>query len=407
LFFRFIDRISKLKLFYKQISIPAAKNLKITMAKAVGENLLRKSRILVAPLDWGLGHATRCIPVVKELLARDCDVWLAGEGLQEALLRAEFPQLPFLPLTGYRVAYSNSGSGLLWKMLRQLPKITSAIRNEHAWLRKMVTTHKIDGVISDNRFGLYHASVPSVFITHQLNIRTGLGKRSEKVIRQWNYKQINRFTECWIPDVEGETNLAGELSHPLVRPTSVTKYIGLLSRFETNANTALTKDNLIEKAHLLFILSGPEPQRSILENKIVNEVSHYAGTSVIVRGLPTSFSVIPSTGMIKFYNHLPAIDLSEEIKKADWVISRSGYSTIMDLVKLGKKSILIPTPGQTEQEYLAFHLREKHIAFTVDQNKFFLEAIIEEASKFNYKVTSVPAESQLKRVLQDFVSKLI
>jgi UDP-N-acetylglucosamine transferase subunit ALG13 len=376
------------------------------MAKAVGENLLRKSRILVAPLDWGLGHATRCIPVVKELLALDCDVWLAGEGLQEALLRAEFPQLPFLSLTGYRVAYSNSGRGLLWKMLTQLPKITSAIRHEHAWLKKVVTAHKIHGVISDNRFGLHHASVPSVFITHQLNIRTDVGKWSEKVIQRWNYKQINRFTECWVPDVEGETNLAGELSHPLVRPTIVTKYIGLLSRFETNVDTALTGDSLIEKAHLLFILSGPEPQRSILENKIVNEVSHYAGTCVIARGLPTSLSVIPSTGMVKFYNHLPANDLSEEIKKADWVISRSGYSTVMDIVKLGKKSILIPTPGQTEQEYLAFHLREKHIAFTVDQNIFSLKAIIEEASKFNYKVMSIPAESQLKNVIQSFVSKL-
>jgi len=371
------------------------------MAKAAVEKLLRKSRILLAPLDWGLGHATRCIPVVKELLANDCEVWLAGEGLQEALLRSEFPQLPFLPLAGYRIQYSKSGGGLLWKMLTQMPKIVSAIRSEHNWLRKVIATHKIDGVISDNRFGLYHSVVPSVFITHQLNIKTGLGKWNENLVQGWNYKYINRFTECWVPDMAGENNLAGQLSHPSIMPATEAKYIGPLSRFELDSRQAEAPPPT--KNHLLFILSGPEPQRKILENKIVKEVSHYAATSVVVRGLPSSLSVIPSTGMIKFYNHLPTNELNDELEKAEFVISRSGYSTVMDLVKLGKRSILIPTPGQTEQEYLSRHLEERQIALRIDQQNFSLKAMIDKARNFNYKVTGVPTRSQLKEAIQCFL----
>ena len=85
----------------------------------------------MAPLDWGLGHATRCIPVISEFLAQGCEVWLAGEGAQENLLKQEFPGLPFLPLKGYRIKYGRSSSGMLWNMLGQSPKIIKAIREEH------------------------------------------------------------------------------------------------------------------------------------------------------------------------------------------------------------------------------------------------------------------------------------
>ena len=196
------------------------------------KEMLRKYRILVAPLDWGLGHATRCIPVIKELLANDCEVWLAGEGMQEALLRTEFPELPFLSLEGYRIRYPRSSSGFFLKIFLQIPTIISAITKEHRWLKKMVRSHEMDAVISDNRFGLYHSKIPSIFITHQLNIKSPLGNWSEKILQQWNYKYINRFTECWVPDLLGEDNLAGELSHPFRLPKTVLKYIGPISRFD-------------------------------------------------------------------------------------------------------------------------------------------------------------------------------
>ena len=249
---------------------------------------------------------------------------------------------------------------MLLKLLLQLPRLISSIRAEHRWLNRTIKIHGFDAVISDNRFGLYHSHVPCIFITHQLNIKSHLGKWNERILQKWNYNYVNRFKECWVPDLSGQDNLAGELSHPMTLPRVPVKYIDLLSRFEKKEEGEI-------KNQLLFILSGPEPQRTILENKIINEVSHYPGTATIVRGLPSRRSVIPSTGMIKFYNHLSTKELNEEIEKADWVISRSGYSTIMDLAKLQKKSILIPTPGQTEQEYLAKELWQKKIAFSVEQ----------------------------------------
>ena len=158
--------------------------------------------------------------------------------------------------------------------------------------------------------------------------------------------------------------------------------------------------------HLLFILSGPEPQRTILENRVIDEVSHYPGTATVVRGLPLVQSVIPSSAMIKFYNHLPASELNEEIEKADWVISRPGYSTIMDLAKLQKKSILIPTPGQTEQEYLAKKLCQKKMAFCVEQKEFSLSPALENAKEFNYRLSSLTDPSGLRGASKDFLSRL-
>jgi glycosyl transferase family 28 len=371
------------------------------MTQPPGEKLLRKSRILVAPLDWGLGHTTRCIPIIKELLAQNFEVLAAGDQHQERLLRAEFPNLTFLRLKGYGIRYSKKNLSL--KLISQVPKIMFRIRDEHGWLKEAVTAHNIDAVISDNRFGLYHKKIPTVFITHQLQIKTNLGGLSEKILRNWNYRFINRFTECWIPDSEGSDNLAGELSHPSVLPKIPVTYIGLLSRFKIY--DPFTEFPGSQSGHLLFLLSGPEPPRSLLEDKVINDASHYPGTATIVRGLPSSLSAIPSTRMIKVFNHLPSNELRQEIQSAEMVISRCGYSTAMDLVSLGKKAILIPTPGQTEQEYLAAYLHGQRIAFTVAQKDFSLPGVLEKAKQFHYRVPTFP-EGKLKEAIQSLLSKL-
>ena len=139
------------------------------MNQVFREKVSGKTRILIAPLDWGLGHATRCIPIIRELMAQGCDVWLAGEGAQERLLKDEFPDLPFLQLPGYRIEYAKTKWGLIWKMILQGPKMRRAIQYEHRWLKKMVKQYHFDAVISDNRFGLYHKTTPCIFITHQLH----------------------------------------------------------------------------------------------------------------------------------------------------------------------------------------------------------------------------------------------
>jgi UDP-N-acetylglucosamine transferase subunit ALG13 len=362
------------------------------------EQIHRKPRILVAPLDWGLGHAPRCIPVIKQLIANNAEVIIATEGPHKLLLSREFPEAVLIHLDGYRINYAKTRAGLLGKMFFQIPKILKAIRSENKWLQKVVQDQRIDAVISDNRFGLCHKEIPCIFITHQLLIKSPFGTWSEKKLQKWNYKNINKFSACWIPDNEGDENLAGSLSHPGKRLSVPLRYIGVLSRFQK-------KEIKEKKNHLLFILSGPEPQRSIFENKIINEISHYNGTAVIVRGLPGSPSLIPSTGMIQFHNHLPAEELNKEIAMAEYIISRSGYTTVMDLVKLKKKSILVPTPGQTEQEYLAGYLMEKGIAVTMNQKLFSLTPALPEAANFNYRFIETEDE-KLKVTVKEFVQAL-
>ena len=359
----------------------------------------RNPRILVAPLDWGLGHATRCIPVIYELISQNCDIWLAAEGNQAAILKQEFPTLPILPLPGYRVNYGGSAVTTLLNIIGQSARILRAIRHEHKWLKKIVNEYDFDAVLSDNRYGLYHSKIPCIFMTHQLTIKTPFGRWVEGGLQKRNYKYIDRFTECWVPDEEGENNLAGELSHPVRKPVIPVHYVSCLSR--------LTRvDEEVQKNHLLILLSGPEPQRTILENKIIDDIARFDGSATIARGLPDTKNLIPSTNTIKFYNHLGTDELSREMNMADLVVSRSGYSSVMDIVKLKKKSILIPTPGQPEQEYLADHLQERKIAFTISQRSFSLFLTLEQAGRFDYSFPFTYNPGSLKGVVSRFVSTL-
>lgn len=367
--------------------------------KHLVEKQAGRPRILVAPLDWGLGHATRCIPVIYELQRQNVEVWLAGENAQERLLRDEFPSLPFLSLKGYRVKYSRSASGFRKALFWQLPRIWQTIRQENKWLKEAVGEYELDAVISDNRFGLSHPTIPCVFITHQLHVKSPFGKWTENRIRQINYRFIHKFSACWVPDVQDINNLAGELSHPSVMPHIPVFYTGILSRLQSQNQVA-------QKNHLFISLSGPEPQRTIWENKIISEIAHYQGTATIVRGLPHSDKLIPSTNDIHFFNHLPADLYSQEMGKAEWVISRSGYSTVMDIARLGKKAILVPTPGQPEQEYLGKYLFEKGFAPALTQDGFSLGKALELAKDFNYQPLENTSETGLPEAVESLLSRI-
>jgi uncharacterized protein (TIGR00661 family) len=369
------------------------------MNQEVAGKTLRKLRVLVAPLDWGLGHATRCIPVIHELLNIGCEPVLAAEGAQAALLRMEFPDLLIIPLEGYRINYGRTGFGTIVKMIFHSGRIMEAIKKENEWLKKAVNKYSLDAILSDNRFGLYHESVPSIFITHQLRIKSPFGNFSESFLQRRNYRYINRFTECWVPDFENDQNLAGELSHPLKKPRIPVRYVGPLSRFRM-----MKKENE-NKQKILVILSGPEPQRSILENKVVSDISNFNGEATIVRGLPDNERLIPSTNTIHFYNHLSSKELSREMNEASIVISRSGYSTVMDIMEMGKKSVLVPTPGQTEQEYLAKHLSNKGLAPFLSQSNFSLERAVALSLEYKYFLGDVQNDDLvLQKELRRFIA---
>ncbi|MEI9933524.1 MAG: glycosyl transferase family 28 [Ferruginibacter sp.] len=284
---------------------------------------------MIAPLDWGLGHSTRCIPIIKELLEQGCEVLIAAEGAPKSVLQNEFPQLIFLSIKNYNIQYSHKTKLFSVALLLQTPQILFAIYKEHQWLKKIVKEQNIDALISDNRFGLYHSIVPSVYITHQLLIKTN-NCFTEKIAQRIHYWFIKKHTQCWVPDFEKEPAIAGELSHPKKLPASV-NYIGCLSRFEK-------KPGIEKKYDLLIILSGPEPQRTIFENILLQQLKEYNGIVLLVRGLPTNSLNNINSGNIKIVNHLKSSELNIAIQQSEIVISRSGYTTIMDLIKLQKKS---------------------------------------------------------------------
>lgn len=356
----------------------------------------RKLKVLIAPLDWGLGHTTRCIPLAHSLIGLGVNVYFAGNEQQKKLLQQEFPGNSFLYLEGYNIRYSKTAGGLTWKLATQLGRIKKAIRNEHDWLLQQVKDHGFDAVISDNRFGLWHPHIPSIFITHQLAIQTPV-KWAQKLVQKINYRYINRFSACWVPDMPGPVNLAGVLSHPPKMPLVPVSYIGILSRLQ-----ALSTGK--EQQQLFISLSGPEPQRSLLEITILKQLALYKGKATVVRGLPGNTQLPPVPPNIVIHNHLDTAAYNQALCAATMVISRTGYSTVMDIVAAGQKSILIPTPGQTEQEYLAQYLVQKGLALCYTQQAFKLEQALTVAATFNYQ--TIVATPLYKTVLSDFVKNL-
>jgi uncharacterized protein (TIGR00661 family) len=349
-------------------------------------------------MDWGLGHATRCIPLIHELLAQNCRVVLAASGAGKMVLEAEFPQLEMLTIPGYEIEYASTGWGLAVKIVAQIPKLLSAINNEQEWLEKVVEEKGINAVISDNRYGLHHRGIPSVFMTHQLRIQAPL-QLAEEILQDINYRHIQQFDVCWVPDAAGEENLAGELSHPGQMPDVPVHYLGPLTRFTVQPQPTAGK-------YLLLLLSGPEPQRTLLEERLLQDLERYTGPVILVRGLPGADETLNVAESITVYDHLPAAELEKIIINASMVVARCGYSTVMDLAALKKRSILIPTPGQTEQEYLADHLMKKNFAFCVAQKKFSLEKVLDLASQFRYRSFAANHEKTLSKVVERFLVRL-
>lgn len=362
---------------------------------ALGKNLFIKN-VLIAPLDWGLGHATRCLVIVKYLQNAGCKILIACNAVQKALFVKEFPDALFIELTGYNISYHENKRGMAWKILWQVPKIFSAIRKENKWLNKIVDENKIDLVIADNRYGLYSEKCICIFMTHQLQIKAPF-KWMESWIHRLNYQYINKFDYCWVPDVAGVENFAGELSHPSKLPRIPVIYIGALSRFDI-------QECKEKKYEYLAIISGPEPQRSILEKKILQAAEKMNERFLIVRGKPGSDQSVAVPTNCVWVNHLTTTALETAIAESEFIISRSGYTTIMELMPAGIKTIMIPTPGQTEQEYLAEHLMQKKKVYYFKQEEDFIFHL-RQAAAFEYSFVEMN-DSKTAEVLDDFFRKL-
>ena len=303
-----------------------------------------KPRVLVAPLNWGLGHATRCIPVIHSFLEKDWEVILASDGDALALLKKEFPDLPALMLPGYGIRYPFQQ--VLLNAAFNARNFLAGIREESAFISEWAETEKPDLIISDNRYGVRSDKVKSIYIGHQINLQAG-NKALNRLGSYINRKMIRRFDELWIPDQEGKNSLAGDLADEI--PGMICKYIGPLSRLE--------KDDQEIVYDICVVLSGPEPQRSYFQDKLLRQLRQLDEQSVVILGKMDESRDYLVNDMIRVISHATSSQLNELINQSKFIVARAGYSTIMDLVTLDKKAVLIPTPGQPEQSYLARHLQ--------------------------------------------------
>ena len=325
-------------------------------------NLFNK-KIILAPLDWGLGHTARCVPLIKKLQKQNNHFIIACTTQQKNFLQQELNDVEYVELVGYNITYSSVLP--LWvKILTQLPKLFSMVRRENKWLAHYLQSNNVDVIISDNRFGFYNKTVESFFITHQLNIQTPVFKR---VINRINASFINKYNRCWVPDyAEKEKQLSGVLSDYNKQLVNI-EFINPLSRFEKKKATQ-------NKYDVLILLSGPEPQRTLLEDKLVSALLNTNYTVALVRGSQTKLErKTPST--IHVVDIASSKQLQELFNSSNKIICRSGYSTLMDLHALGLKALLIPTPGQTEQEYLANYWQEKYRYTALEQKHITKESI--------------------------------
>ena len=351
-------------------------------------------RILVCPLDWGLGHATRCVPLIKELILNGATIIIASDKRPLEFLRQEFPMLEFIRFKGYNISYP-SRSGMVIQMLLSAPKILFHIYREHQELKKIITEYKISAVISDNRYGLWSTSVPAIFLTHQIRIKSPF---LENLLFRINCFFIGRFHECWIPDYQGDENLSGELSHINELPSN-TSFIGPLSRFSMNY-----EDPVGKKYDLAVIISGPEPQRSYFESLILTQLKTKALKAAVIRGVTESKEYYQLKDNITVYAHLNTKALKEVILSSELVLCRPGYSTLMDLAMLNKKAVFIPTPGQTEQEYLGRYMAEKGTGIFFNQKKFNIESLY--LNSLNFEPLKAEGSLLLKEKIAEFVGRL-
>ena len=318
-------------------------------------------KILIAPLNWGLGHVARCIPIIQALEKMGVTVILASDGVAFHLLKAEFPHLPIHRLPSYRITYSTPN--MVRNIARQIPRILLAIRAEHRATERLVQEHGITHILSDNRYGCFSSHAHSILLTHQLHLRVPnrlLQWLANGLLRQ----ALSKFDRIWVPDIAGSPNLSGALSHGPAAHTH-TQYVGILSRMRPGPQE--------REYDVAVVLSGPEPQRSILENRLLEQAMSLPQKFIFIQGKTQSKQHYFAADNVEVISYLTSKELNNRLLSSRIIVCRSGYSSLMDLAALGKRAILVPTPGQTEQEYLADSFAGQNIFLCQQQDKLNLK----------------------------------
>lgn len=350
----------------------------------------RKKHILFCVLNWGLGHATRSLPVMEYLLEKGHQLTIASDGLALEFLRSENLDAGIETLNGYDVNYAETRP--FRAMIKQGPRIFSAVRKEHRRVQEIVRRKEIDAVISDSRFGCFHDDLPSCLIGHTLQIRTKDPITSwafNMMIRKW----ASRFDRCWVPDLPPPDHLSGFLSEAgLGIPKD---YLGWL--------TNLRKKEMEMVYDLVAVLSGPEPARTQLERVVLDQLDRMEGRFLVIGGSPGKEKGPGLAAHIRYVPIASRLALSEYAAQAPVILGRSGYSSIMDWLLLEKKMIVIPTPGQLEQEYLADVLKEKNWAVSRVQGALDIRDAMKETERLSPPVFPGATASRFRPVVDQLI----
>ena len=348
-------------------------------------------RVFYAVLNMGLGHATRSLPLIKSFAEDGWEVFVGSSGRARAFLVGELPQLSHLETPDYAIRYSPSSRWMLTRLAQQIPKVRRQIRRETEFCRAVVDDYGVDLIVSDHCYGMFHSQCPSIFVTHQIFFAMPPGLRLlRKSIAKFNQRYHKHYNVIAIPDVKNGDQglLSGELSE-LPKDHERYRFCGPLSSLQWQRCPA--------DIDLLVSISGPEPQRSILEKLVLEQIREIPGKKVVVLGKSDSSAAPIDEESLTIYPHVPREKMQVLLNRAVCVVSRPGYSTLMELAELGKKALFIPTPGQTEQEYLGWQLQEKGLFLSVHQEALQLKRDVDQALRYpgfgrgNYTKDSVAA----------------
>lgn len=365
-------------------------------------------KVLVAPLDWGLGHATRCVPVVKEFMRQGAEVELAVVKANADFFREVFPSLRQRVAPGYNIVYPKHGFNMALWLLKNSGHLNSVMRYEHRYAEEMVERHGYDVLFSDNRFAFYSRRAYSIYMTHQrriafpqaLSVFEGIGIR-------WHHSLMKKFDEVWVPDDEKEPGYAGTLSHVELASMPV-RFVGPLSRFSEVSGDSVTcrATGRKKRYKVVAVVSGVEPARSQFEKKLRNLLAAIPGNHLVILGKPQLGCSSWTEGNVEFCNHLPTEQFATAIGDAEWVVSRGGYSTVMDMAYLGAKCVFVPTPGQYEQVNLARHLASSGYAVEIPFAQLSAETLLE-AFKHDVELPKPSSQTLLHDAVKDIMCRRV
>lgn len=336
---------------------------------------LHPKRFLVSPLEWGLGHATRLSAIVDILLRNNHEVILVADGLPYHFLAEKFPDLPIERLPLKTIRYSRKRNGFFFKLALQIPGFLWSVKKTKRAINDLVDKYQPDCLIADNRYGFCHPGVPSIFITHQLRPMPPKHLRwLQSLVGRLHLMALRKFDQIWVADYARE-GVAGKLS-TIPWTNKKIRYIGPVSWLKHQAQPLA---NSTPEYDLLVMLSGPEPHRSILEKKLLHLLGDLPDTRILIlRGLPGNTQIPPEVmrkGSIRMVNHLSGSDIARYILTTPKIICRAGVVTIFDLAVLQRPALLIPTAGQTEQEYVANDLSHRGYVQTIAEKDLDITAI--------------------------------